>query len=256
MATPKWILPILLCVSGCDQANKPAKETQAVAKTQTATSPTIILRVLPTGKIYIVPKTGDVIKWVDENDRTVHIHFPHKDRPCSDPDGSNQCTVTDATGLFNYSCKTDGGQVMCQDPGIDPNSGGGDLVPKVARAKVAGANVAAAHALTSKDITAMDIGCDDSGNNITVIDPNTGSSTPTIEHGSTIQWTAHAMTFNVSSLNPGSACAVLSVGSGRVQWCDSANKAPPQPYQVTYQVDVSGTGACTNTSGKFSFTVN
>jgi hypothetical protein len=105
--------------------------------------------------------------------------------------------------------------------------------------------------LSSKNITAMDIGCDPSGN-LSVVDPNTDRPTPTIERGSTIQWTAHAMTFSVSSLDPGSACAVLSVGSGRVQWCDTAGTAPAQ--QVNYKVQVSGSGACTgNNPGQFSF---
>jgi hypothetical protein len=259
MTIRKW-LPAILCavvlsVLLGSAAKNAAQKTGSAPKPATTTTPNIKFTVLPTGKIYIRPKTGDVIQWVDENGRPVHIHFPHKERPCSEPDGKDTCTVTNTTGLYNYSCQTTGGGVICQDPGIDPNSGG-DGVSRFRQA-AAGASATAPKTMSSKDITAMDIGCDDDGT-LSVIDPNNpdpkGNPYPTIDDGSTIQWTTHGMTFSVSSLDPSDACAVISIGSDRVQWCDSVASPPRHPYVVNYKVTVSGTGACAkNNPGTFKF---
>lgn len=209
------------------------------------TTNNITFKILPTGKVYLAPKVGDVITWQLVSGAPVKIFFPFKS-PCSDSPGSTTCHVTSPKGIFDYTCKDTGGggSVICTDPGIDPDPSccGPSGAPSGAGPSVSGL-------ATNSEVTALQIGC--SSGKVSVVDSNSASS-PTINAGGIVQWTSPDQTFTVSGTSLATACASSSL-TGDVQWCNSTSSPTTHPLTVNYTVTVSGASACPTPSGTFTF---
>jgi len=211
---------------------------------------TIIFHVLPTGKVYLAPVEGDHIFWKDESGtKPVKVHFAHQ-APCKRGNDKADCIVTDSQSLAIYSCRDQSGQIVCGDPGVDPNSEGGDNRPQIAAGSMVSTNPPPA------EVAALEIGCDDQGNT-TVLDDK-GQSNPSVHPEATVQWTAQGsngkrMGFKISDIDPAAGCTADpagSYGSGRIQSCKSMSN----PGSVNYMVTLTN-NACKNGAGpqKFSF---
>ena len=208
----------------------------------------ITFKVLRTGKVYLDPKAGDVITWKNESGAPVKIFFAFPPTsPCNEGNGTAICTVKTPipTGIFDYTCKDTG--IICTDPGIDPDPGGGGLGPSIALGpSVSGLT-------TSDQVVGLQVGCDTSGN-VSVVDSNSASTPPKINDGAIIQWTSPDKTFSISGTSLASACASSSLVSGdAVQWCTSTSSPTAHPLKVNYTATVS---ACTGKkSDTFSFSL-
>jgi hypothetical protein len=206
----------------------------------------ITFKILSTGKLYLLTEPNDVIKWKHESGHPVHIRFTNS--PCNEANGSDTCSVISPSGLFNYTCTDNAGNIACTDPGIEPGGGGdGTMRINPLAVSASGLNI-------NSLVVALQIGCDSSGN-LAVLD-STGKPAPAINSGALIQWTSPLTEFSVSQIYPEKSC-VGGARQGPVQWCATATTAPgKRSSAVKYHVKVSGPHACQkNKEGTFSFTL-
>lgn len=203
----------------------------------------ITLKILRTGKVYLEPQQNDVITWKRESGGPVQISFPFGS-PCSPSSPSGTCTVTNK-GIFDYTCKDSGGNVICTDPGIDPD-------PPCCGPSTPPPATTSPSLTTNSEVAPLQIGCDSSGN-VSVLDSNSNPS-PTINDGAIIQWTSPDRTFNISAISPTSSCVSSSLVAGDpVQWCNSTSSPTTHPFTVSYQVTVTGNVCPKKNTGTFSF---
>jgi len=91
----------------------------------------IVFEVQPDTKVNVIPSEGDVIEWKSSNPRSgpPSIRFFSSKVPCSEANGSSQCTYTPlpVPQVYLYDCALDKSPNNCYDPGVGPssNSGGG-----------------------------------------------------------------------------------------------------------------------------------
>ena len=165
---------------------------------------TVAFNILP-GSVQVAPRAGDKVVWWKDGQPSddVHIHF-YGESPCEAGSDGHTCTITQAKGQFMYYCsdkadpKDPNAKILCQDPGIDPNSGtGGDSKLQLSEQQ----NVVFA-AQRSKpreqeapkaDVqippTNLTVVCRD--NAITVLNPSTtppNTNPPSVKVGGLVQW--------------------------------------------------------------------
>jgi len=176
---------------------------------------TVAFNILP-GGVQVAPNAGDKVEWrkdgkvVDD----VHIHF-YGESPCKEGADGHTCIITASKGQFLYFCsdKADpndpNAKILCQDPGIDPNSStegidgklrlpGESVVfaaqkPKAPDSKVSAKN----EPMDGPQVPPMNLAVVCRNNTVQVLNPSTtppNTNPPLVKVGSLIQWN--------STLNP------------------------------------------------------
>jgi hypothetical protein len=170
---------------------------------------TFAFNILP-GGVQAAPKVGDKVVWWNNGKVSddVHIHF-YGDKPCRESADGHTCTITDATGQFLYYCSDKakpgepGERILCQDPGIDPNSGsdGSSKLESPQQGVVFAAQRPKAREQEAPKTDAqipptnLSVVCRDS--TVTVLNPSTtppNTNPPSVQVGGLVQWN--------SNLNP------------------------------------------------------
>jgi hypothetical protein len=166
---------------------------------------TVAFNILP-GAVQAAPKAGDKVVWWKDGKPSddVHIHF-YGESPCAAGGDGHTCTITEAAkGQFMYYCsdKADpsdpNAKILCQDPGIDPNSGTDGLGGKL---QSLGSNVVfaaqrpkpheqeAPKADVQIPATNLTVVC--RSNAVTVLNPSTtppNTNPPSVKVGGLVQW--------------------------------------------------------------------
>ena len=205
--------------------------------------------ILP-GGVQSAPNTGDKVEWLlaGKYSDDVHIHFVG-DSPCKETGDGHTCTIADAKqGQFIYFCsdKADpsdpSAKILCQDPGIDPNSGGDGT-----KLELPGRNVVYAaqrskpaepsEATTTNQVRPTNLTVVCRNNTVQVLNPSTtppNTNPPTVAVGGLVQWN--------STLNP-----KITIDSNK---CDGAIGGNPpsctvkQTGDISYTIDVGN--RCSN----------
>jgi hypothetical protein len=199
--------------------------------------------ILP-GGVQAAPNTGDKVEWLLAGKKAddVHIHFLG-DSPCKESGDGHTCTIAEAAqGQFIYFCsdKADpsdpSAKILCQDPGIEPNSGGdgklelpGTNVVYAAQRPKAPEPVATPTA-TNIPPTNLTVVC--KNNTVQVLNPSTtppNTDPPNVRVGGLIQWN--------STLSP-----TIKIDSNKCE--GSPGGSPPyctvkEAGDISYTIDVS-----------------
>lgn len=90
----------------------------------------IVFVVQPDTKVTVAPSKGDIIEWKSSNPKSTStsIRFFSSKVPCSEPNGSQQCTFTpldEGPQVYLYDCALDQAPSTCYDPGVGPSSSTG-----------------------------------------------------------------------------------------------------------------------------------
>jgi hypothetical protein len=204
---------------------------------------TVYFNILP-GDVQAAPHTGDKVNWLLDGQYSddVHIHFLGES-PCQESGDGHTCTITAAAkGQFMYFCSdkadpSDPSQkILCQDPGIDPNSGDGGKL------ELLGKNVvyAAQQPKSPEPVvpkaagqirpTNLAVVC--KNNTVQVLNPSTtppNTDPPTVKVGGLVQWN--------STLSP-----TIKIDSSKCEGSTGGN--PPyctvkETGDISYTIDVS-----------------
>lgn len=203
--------------------------------------------ILP-GGVLAAPNAGDKVEWLlaGKYSNDVHIHFLG-DSPCRETDHGYICTIKDEAkgqGQFMYFCSDNAdpmhpnAQILCQDPGIEPGSGGdGKLllpfknVVYAAQQPQSSAQVAPT-AAAQVSPTNLSVVCDSKTKTVQVLNPSTlppNTDTPDVTVGGLVQWN--------STLSP-----IIKIDSSK---CEGSPGGKP-PYctvkekgDIPYTIEVS-----------------
>jgi hypothetical protein len=220
--------------------------------------------ILP-GGVQAAPNTGSQVEWLlnGQYSDNVYIHFLGES-PCRPGTGDgHRCTIADgASGQYMYYCtdkakpNDSSAKILCQDPGIDPNSGGdggtklrlpANNVVYAAQAPKPSEPVAAPAAASQIPPTNLTVVCDTDTKTLQVLNPSTtppNTNTPNVQVGGLIQWN--------STLNP-----TIKIDPNQ---CDgSLGSSPPnctvkQAGDISYTIEVPK-NRCTN-AGPTTFHLN